>query len=82
MVLPGPDLKKKLLYFELVICDKYRGKNTGPQCVVLFAPILRSTTAAYSHRCVYEFGMLVHWYRYWLGHHHTFIRLKLTVLKV
>jgi hypothetical protein len=21
------------LYFELMICDKYRGKNTGPQCV-------------------------------------------------
>jgi hypothetical protein len=29
----GPDLKKTLLYFELMICDKYRGKNTGPQCV-------------------------------------------------
>jgi hypothetical protein len=27
---------------------------------VLFAPILRSTTAAYSHRCVYGFVMLVH----------------------
>jgi hypothetical protein len=27
---------------------------------VLFAPILRSTTAAYSHRCVYGFGTLVH----------------------
>jgi hypothetical protein len=21
------------LYFELMICDKYSGKNTGPQCV-------------------------------------------------
>jgi hypothetical protein len=29
----GPDLKKTWLYFELMICDKYRGKNTGPQCV-------------------------------------------------
>jgi hypothetical protein len=30
----GPDLKKKTwLYFELMICDKYRGKNTGPRCV-------------------------------------------------
>jgi hypothetical protein len=30
----GPDLKKKeSLYFELMICDKYRGKNTGPQCI-------------------------------------------------
>jgi hypothetical protein len=29
-----PDLKKKTwLYFELMICDKYRGKNTGPKCV-------------------------------------------------
>jgi hypothetical protein len=27
---------------------------------VLFAPILRSTTAVYSHRRVYGFGMLVH----------------------
>jgi hypothetical protein len=26
---------------------------------VLFAPILRNTTAAYRHRCVYGFGMLV-----------------------
>jgi hypothetical protein len=25
--------KKKWLYYELMICDKYRGKNTGPQCV-------------------------------------------------
>jgi hypothetical protein len=25
--------KKKWLYFELMICDKSRGKNTGPQCV-------------------------------------------------
>jgi hypothetical protein len=25
--------KKMLLYFELMICDKYRGKNTSPQCV-------------------------------------------------
>jgi hypothetical protein len=39
---------------------------------VLFALILRSTTAMYSHRCVYGFGMLVHWSRYWLGQHHTF----------
>jgi hypothetical protein len=22
--------------------------------------------------CVYGFGMLVHWSRYWLGHPHTF----------
>jgi hypothetical protein len=30
----GPDLKKKTwLYFELMIYDKYTGKNTGPQCV-------------------------------------------------
>jgi hypothetical protein len=29
-----PGLKKKTLrYFELMICDKYRGKNTSPQCV-------------------------------------------------
>jgi hypothetical protein len=35
---------------------------------VLFAPILRNTTAAYSHRFVYGFGMLVHWSRYCLGH--------------
>jgi hypothetical protein len=26
-------LEKKGLYFELMLCDKYRGKNTGPQCV-------------------------------------------------
>jgi hypothetical protein len=39
---------------------------------VLFAPILRNTTAAYSHRCVYGFGMLVHWSMYWLGHPHKF----------
>jgi hypothetical protein len=39
---------------------------------VLFAPILMSTTAAYNHRCVYGFGMLVHWSRYWLGYPHTF----------
>jgi hypothetical protein len=25
--------KKMWLYFELMICDKYGGKNTGPQCV-------------------------------------------------
>jgi hypothetical protein len=25
--------KKMQLYFELMICDKYRGKNTSPQCV-------------------------------------------------
>jgi hypothetical protein len=25
--------EKKSDYFELMICDKYRGKNTGPQCV-------------------------------------------------
>jgi hypothetical protein len=30
---PGRILKKKWLYFELMIYDKYRGKNTGPQCV-------------------------------------------------
>jgi hypothetical protein len=30
----GLDFKKKTwLYFELMICDKYGGKNTGPQCV-------------------------------------------------
>jgi hypothetical protein len=50
------------------------------------APILRSTTAAYSHRCVYGCGILVQWSRYWLGHRHTFstvnFRLKFTVLKV
>jgi hypothetical protein len=38
----------------------------------LFAPIHRSTTAAYSHRCEYGFGMLVHSSRYYLGHPHTF----------
>jgi hypothetical protein len=43
---------------------------------VLFAPILRSTTAAYSHRRVYGFGMLVHWSRYWLGHLHTCSTVK------
>jgi hypothetical protein len=26
-------LKKTCLYLELMICDKYRGKNTNPQCV-------------------------------------------------
>jgi hypothetical protein len=26
-------LKKMRLYFELMIYDKYRGRNTGPQCV-------------------------------------------------
>jgi hypothetical protein len=30
---PGQVFKKKLLYFELMIYDKYRGKNIGPQCV-------------------------------------------------
>jgi hypothetical protein len=39
---------------------------------VLFASILRSTIAAYSHRYVYGFDMLAHWSRYWLGHSHTF----------
>jgi hypothetical protein len=39
---------------------------------VLFAPILRSTVAAYIHLCVYGFGMFVHWSRYWLGYPHTF----------
>jgi hypothetical protein len=30
----GPDyFFLKWLYFELMICDKYRGKNTGPQSV-------------------------------------------------
>jgi hypothetical protein len=29
----GIFFKKKWLYFELMIYDKYRGKNTGPQCV-------------------------------------------------
>jgi hypothetical protein len=50
---------------------------------VLFAPILRSTTAAYGHRCVYGFGMLVHWSRYWLGHPHTFstVNFRLRIKK-
>jgi hypothetical protein len=33
---------------------------------VLFAPIVRSTTAAHSHRFVW-FGVLLHWSRYWFG---------------
>jgi hypothetical protein len=34
--------------------------------VLLFAPIIRSTTAAYSHRFVW-FCVLFHWSRYWFG---------------
>jgi hypothetical protein len=49
------------------------------------ASIVRSTSAAYSHRYVYGFGKLVHWSRYWLGHPHTFsmviVRVCLAVLK-
>jgi hypothetical protein len=30
---PGRMFKKTRLYFELMICDKYRGKNTGRQSV-------------------------------------------------
>jgi hypothetical protein len=30
---PGRMFKKMWLYFELMICDKYREKNTGPQSV-------------------------------------------------
>jgi hypothetical protein len=33
MVLRARFRKKTWLYFEFMICDKYRGKNTGPQCV-------------------------------------------------
>jgi hypothetical protein len=33
MVLRAGFKKKKGLCFELMICDKYRGKNTSPQCV-------------------------------------------------
>jgi hypothetical protein len=40
MVLRAGFKKKKLLYFELMIYDKYRGKNTGPQCVK-YPPVLR-----------------------------------------
>jgi hypothetical protein len=37
---------KKVTYFELMICDKYRGKITGPQCVTIYEgsrPALGST---------------------------------------
>jgi hypothetical protein len=30
---PGRMFKKTRLYFELIICAKYRGKNTGRQSV-------------------------------------------------
>jgi hypothetical protein len=30
---PGRMFKNTRLYFELMICDKYRGKNTGRQSV-------------------------------------------------
>jgi hypothetical protein len=33
MVLRAGFLKNTWLYFELMIYDKYRGKNTNPQCV-------------------------------------------------
>jgi hypothetical protein len=33
MVLRAGFKKKTWLYFELMTCDRYRGKNTGPQCV-------------------------------------------------
>jgi hypothetical protein len=33
MVLRAGFKKRTCLYFELIICDKYRGKNTSPQCV-------------------------------------------------
>jgi hypothetical protein len=35
---PGRMFKKTWLYFELMICDKYRGKNTGPQFVKMSQP--------------------------------------------
>jgi hypothetical protein len=35
LVLRAGFKKKTWLYFELMICDKYRRKNTGPQCVKL-----------------------------------------------
>jgi hypothetical protein len=35
----GPDFKKTLLYYELMIYDKYRGKNTGPKCVKILKKI-------------------------------------------
>jgi hypothetical protein len=34
MVLWAGFKKKKRLYFELMICDKYRGKNTGPNVLI------------------------------------------------
>jgi hypothetical protein len=48
---------------------------------VLFAPILRGTTAAYSHWRVYGFGILVYWSRYWLGHPHTFSTVNFILLR-
>jgi hypothetical protein len=42
-----------------------------------FAPTLRSTTAVYSHKCVYGFGTLVSWSRYWFGHPHTFSKVNI-----
>jgi hypothetical protein len=48
---------------------------------VLFALILRSTTAAYSHRCVYGFGMLLHWSKYWLGHPYPHTQLVSASMK-
>jgi hypothetical protein len=49
----GPDLKKMWLYFELMICDKYRGKNTGPQCVKYgqVAVLLPSGAASPANLC-------------------------------
>jgi hypothetical protein len=35
---PGRMFKKTRLYFELMICDKYRGKNTGHQSVNMTFP--------------------------------------------
>jgi hypothetical protein len=62
----------------------------------LFLSIFNSTwssgspTIAYSHRCVCNnFGVLIHWSSYWLGHPRTFttatlrlVCLNLTVVKV
>jgi hypothetical protein len=38
--------KKGGLYFELMICDKYRGKNTGPQCVKMLLQVADTQSGA------------------------------------
>jgi hypothetical protein len=45
-------LKKTQLYFELMIYDKYRGKNTGPQCVNMPVCYFINFFLAFANGCI------------------------------